>query len=71
MPDAEKSNPPNAPSLPSGDGQAKGTGYGAGGSGSGADRAAPAERSSWDAPGVTPGGERTSRAVPDKPEDRD
>ena len=29
MPDTEKSNPPNAPALPTGDGQAKGSGYGA------------------------------------------
>lgn len=70
MPDTEKSNPPNAPALPSGGGQAKGTGYGAGGLGSGADRATPGELSSWDAPGVTPAGDRNSRGVPDEPEDR-
>jgi len=46
-----------------GDGAAKGTGYGAGGLGAGGDRAHHGEvqqnARSWDAPGVTPGGERT------------
>ncbi|WP_395671401.1 hypothetical protein [Phenylobacterium sp.] len=54
-------DPVNRP--PGGDGEARGTGYGAGGLGSGQDRAAGKRPQAWDAPGVTPGGERTGSST--------
>ena len=67
MSDIRKTEDRDGPRTGSGDGAAQGSGYGAGGLGAGADRAhhgeAPQTARSWDAPGVTPGGERTGSST--------
>lgn len=53
---------PGPRSSDSGSGAAYGSGYGAGGLGSGGDRAAH-EHDPWNAPGVTPDGQRTGSST--------